>query len=115
MHELGIASSVLEAVRTEARARPGARFTKVGIRVGELSGVEPESLSFCFQALVTGTELEPLELAIERCPRRQQCTACDLAFTVAGFELSCPRCGNARTRCVSGEELELSYLEVEQP
>ncbi len=114
MHELSIANSLLEAVREEACARPGARFSKVGVRVGELSGVEPDSLSFCFQALVAGTELEPLELAIERCPRRQHCGGCDTSFTVTDLELACPRCGSVETTCVGGEQLELSFLEVEE-
>jgi hydrogenase nickel incorporation protein HypA/HybF len=115
MHELGIAHSVLEAVRAEARLHPGARLTKVGVRVGELSGVEPDSLSFCFEALVAGSDLAPLELAIERCPRRHRCPACDFSFVVVEYELACPRCGKAQTDCIGGEELELSFLEVEQP
>ena len=42
------------------------RPTKVGVRIGELAGIDPESLAFCFEALVKGTEMEPLELVIER-------------------------------------------------
>jgi len=65
VHEMGIASSVIEAVRAEAARRPGARITKVGMRIGELSGVDRESLSFCYEALVKDTELESAVLAIE--------------------------------------------------
>ena len=65
MHEMGIASSILDAVRKEAALRPGMRVAKVGVRLGELGGVDTESLRFCFDALVLETELEPLELAIE--------------------------------------------------
>ncbi len=65
MHEMGIASSVLETVRAEAERHPGARVTKVGLRIGELAGVDPASLTFCFEALVQGTELEAAILAIE--------------------------------------------------
>jgi Zn finger protein HypA/HybF involved in hydrogenase expression len=38
---------------------------KVGVRIGEMAGIDPDSLAFCFEALVQGTELEPLELEIE--------------------------------------------------
>ena len=78
MHELSIASAILDAVRNEAEKRPGAHVTKVGVRIGALSGVEPEALSFGFSALVQGTDLEPLALVIEPVPRRQRCPACDL-------------------------------------
>ena len=65
MHELGIAGEILDAVRAEAAAHPAARAVKVGVRIGELAGVNSESLAFCFETLVKGSDLEPLELAIE--------------------------------------------------
>jgi hydrogenase nickel incorporation protein HypA/HybF len=113
MHELGIASTILDAVRDEAEKHPGARVTKVGVRVGVLSGVEPEALSFGFTALVQGTDLEPLTLEIETVPRRQRCPACDLTFDAPEDELACPRCAKAETILAGGEELDLAYFEVE--
>jgi len=67
MHEMGIASSVLEAIDQELRRYPGHRATKVALRIGEFAGVDRESLEFCFEALVKNTELEPLDLEIEWC------------------------------------------------
>ncbi|HEV2114504.1 MAG TPA: hydrogenase maturation nickel metallochaperone HypA [Terriglobales bacterium] len=113
MHELGIASSVLQEAREEAQRHPGARLRKVRVRVGELSGVNPDALRFCFEVLVRDAKLEPLELEIETCARQQRCPACDLTFTVAGYDLSCPTCGTAETQFVSGDELELASLEME--
>lgn len=67
MHEMGIAGSVLEAVHQELQKYPRHRATKVALRIGEFAGVDPDSLQFCFEALVKGTPLEPLELEIEWC------------------------------------------------
>ena len=114
MHELGIANSVFEAVCAEAKHRPGARILKVGMCVGELSGVDPSALSFCFEAIVKDTSFEPLPLEIEFCPRRHRCPGCGHLFPVADFEMACPQCGEQSTECVSGTELELSYLELEE-
>ena len=114
MHELGIASAILDSVRSEAEKRPGAHITKVGVRIGALSGVEPEALSFGFSALVQGTDLEPLALVIESVPRRQRCPTCDFTFDVAEDDLACPRCANIETLLAGGEELDLAYLEVEE-
>jgi hydrogenase nickel incorporation protein HypA/HybF len=66
MHEVGVASGIIEAVRKETAARAGARATKVGVRIGEMAGIDPESLAFCFEALLKGTEMEPLELEIQK-------------------------------------------------
>jgi hydrogenase nickel incorporation protein HypA/HybF len=113
MHELGIATSVLQAARQEAMRFPGARLRKVKMRLGELAGVNPEALSFCFEVLVRDGKLEPLELEIETCPRRQRCPACGKTFSVPGYDLTCPSCGTQETEFVSGDELELASLEME--
>jgi hydrogenase nickel incorporation protein HypA/HybF len=67
MHELGIASSILDAVRQESQIRNGARVLNVGVRIGDLAAVDPDSLRFGFEALVHGTDLEPLTLNLELC------------------------------------------------
>jgi hydrogenase nickel incorporation protein HypA/HybF len=115
MHELGIANSVLEAVQAEAARHPGAVVHKVGITVGELAGVNPEALAFGFEAIVAGTEWQHLVLAIETRPRMQRCPACGLSFRVIDYQFACPECGASRTECVGGDELELAYLEMEEP
>ncbi len=51
MHEMGIASSILEAAWTESRLYPGNRPAKVGVVIGEFAGVDTESLRFCFETL----------------------------------------------------------------
>jgi hydrogenase nickel incorporation protein HypA/HybF len=65
MHEIGIAASVLDVVRAEVAMRPGTRAMVVGLRIGELAGVDPESLRFGFDALVKDSDLDPLELRVE--------------------------------------------------
>lgn len=114
MHELSIASAILDTVRSEAKKRPGVHVTKVGVRIGALSGVEPEALSFGFTALVQGTDLEPLALVVEPVPRRQRCPTCDLTFEVTDDSLACPRCAHIETQFAGGDELDMAYLEIEE-
>ncbi len=115
MHELSIANSILEAVNKERERLNGARVKKVGVRIGELAGVDPDALSFGFEILVKDTDLEPLALEIEFISRRHECSRCKQAFTVVDYQMDCPACGSKETRCVAGDELQLAYLEVEEP
>jgi hydrogenase nickel incorporation protein HypA/HybF len=115
MHEVGIAASILESVETEARRRPEARFAAVGVRIGELSNVDQEALSFAFEALTRKTSLEDLRLEVEWCPRRQKCLDCGEEFAVKDFDLSCPMCSASKTSCIGGTELDIAYLELEEP
>ena len=114
MHEMGIANSVLDAVRRESELRHGARVTKVGVRIGELAAVDPESLRFCFEALVSGSDLEPLALDLEFCLRRNRCRRCGEVFAVAGYPFTCPKCHSTETEVASGDELAFTYMEIEE-
>jgi len=114
MHEMGIANSVLEAVRTEMRRYPGSYPCKVGVRVGEMAAIDQDALRFCFEAIIQETDLASLELAIEFCPRRHRCQGCGREFVVHDYDSRCPQCASLETTCISGDELELAYLEVEE-
>jgi hydrogenase nickel incorporation protein HypA/HybF len=114
VHELSIAQSVVESVRSELAARPGhARLVAVGLRVGELSGVQSDALRFSFEIIVKDTELEHARLDIEEVPVTSRCRACEREFRVANFDPTCPGCGSLDTVPAGGDELQLSYLELE--
>ncbi len=113
MHELSIATAILERVKAEAARHPGAHINKVGVRIGELAGVDPEALAFGFEALVKESVFEPLTLEIEFCARKQRCPACSREFEAANFETVCPQCGNTNTTIVGGDELDIAFMETE--
>ncbi len=113
MHELSIAESILEAVRKELSSRPGARPTRVGLRIGELAAVDVDSLSFCFEAVLKGTEWEGVQLDARICPQRRICNVCGHEFAVIEYNASCPACKSCNTTLSSGDELDFDYLEVE--
>ena len=114
MHEMGIANSVLEAVRTEMGLHPGTFPCKVGVRIGEMAAIDQDALRFCFEAIIQETDLASLELGIELCPRRHRCQVCGHDFIVREYDSRCPQCATFETKCISGDELELAYLEVEE-
>jgi Zn finger protein HypA/HybF involved in hydrogenase expression len=65
VHEVGIAASILDAVRTETALHAPARAAKVGVRIGPMAGIDCDSLAFSFQVLLPDSGLAPLELAVE--------------------------------------------------
>ncbi|HVO82485.1 MAG TPA: hydrogenase maturation nickel metallochaperone HypA [Terriglobales bacterium] len=113
MHEMGIACEVLAAARREAQKYPGRSPRKVGVRIGELTAVDPEALRFCFEVITRDSEMQPLELEIEICPFRFRCLSCGHEFVVRNYETQCPQCAGIKTECIGGQELDLAYLEVE--
>jgi hydrogenase nickel incorporation protein HypA/HybF len=114
MHELGIASSILESVEKEAQRHPGSRISRVGVKIGELAGVDADALQFGFECLVKDTEWEKLVLQVEWIPRVQRCPKCQNEFQMADYDPQCPKCGEFATQCISGEELDIAYMEVDE-
>ena len=114
MHELCIASSILDYVQAEAGRHPGARITKVGVKVGELAGVDVDALQFGFEAIVKDTDWEGLALVVESIPRVQRCPKCAHEFRMNDYDPQCPQCGEFATQCISGEELDMAYMEVDE-
>ncbi|HZD32652.1 MAG TPA: hydrogenase maturation nickel metallochaperone HypA [Candidatus Angelobacter sp.] len=114
MHELGIATSILESVEKESRRHEGVRITKVGVKIGELAGVDVDALQFGFECMIKETEWEGLVLEVESIPRLQRCPKCEHEFRMSDFDPQCPKCGEFATVCVSGEELDIAFMEVEE-
>lgn len=113
MHELSIAQSIVDSAREHAAPHAGRRVLRIGVRVGEISGVNAEALEFCFGMTVKDTEFEGAALDVERIPVRFRCEACGHEFSAADFAVACPSCAGSATRLVSGDELALSFLELE--
>ena len=112
MHEVGIMESTLAAVRREALARNAAHVDRIVVRIGVLSGVEPDALRFAFEACAPGTLAEGAELDIESVPALAHCATCDRDFAAGrGFICCCPGCGNFSGDLRSGRELELRRIE----
>ncbi|MFN7924786.1 MAG: hydrogenase maturation nickel metallochaperone HypA [Bryobacteraceae bacterium] len=110
---MGIASSVLDAVRVETARHPGSKPLRVGVRVGEWAGVDTESLRFCFDALVTGSDLAGLQMDLDYRVRRHRCKGCAAEFEVREYAVRCPACASEETEMIGGAELDIAYLELE--
>jgi hydrogenase nickel incorporation protein HypA/HybF len=105
--------SAIGAVLREARARGAVRVHRIVLRIGTLSGVEPEALRFAFDVAAADTLAATATLDIENVPARAHCSACHEEFGVeSGFIFTCPRCGQLCGDIRQGRELELSHLEM---
>ena len=112
MHEVGLMAEILAQAQAAARERQATRIHRICVRVGVLSGVEPDALAFAFAALSPGTSSEAAELEILPVPVRCRCLGCCLAFTPADMIFLCPSCGTLAHKAEQGQELELASLEV---
>lgn len=113
MHELSIAQSIADAAREHASLHGAHRVLRIGVRVGEISGVAADALQFCFGMTVKDTDLDGALLELEAVPVRFRCAACRHEFHPAEFLADCPACGSTGASMVAGDELGMSFLELE--
>jgi len=112
MHELAIAQNILEIVRQSVPEAQAAEVKWVRIRVGTLSGVVPDSLDFCFNAIVSGTSMRHAALAIEQVPTACRCKKCGEQFPIEDMAFICPGCRSTQLELVAGRELQVVEIEL---
>lgn len=113
MHELSIATSIVELAEEEAGQR-GVRVQAVHLKLGPLSGVVKEALFTAYEMASMGTPLEGSRLVVEDVPVVVFCPACKEERTVASMQwLCCPECQTPAPDVVHGAELQVTALEVE--
>ena len=111
MHELAISSAVLESVLRHA---DGRRVSAVKLRVGHLRQVVPDSLEFYWGIVTRDGVCEGSVLEQEVIAARLECTACAREWEIELPVFRCPSCGGAKVQVVSGDELEVESIEVEE-
>jgi hydrogenase nickel incorporation protein HypA/HybF len=113
MHELSIASSIVDMVIEEAETR-GVRILAVHLKLGPLSGVFGDALLGSYEMACAGTPIEGSRLVIEPVPVKVFCAVCGEPRLVASFQwLRCPECATASSEVLEGNELLVTALEVE--
>lgn len=112
MHELGIARNILDIVQQSVPEEQSAAVKRIRIRIGQLSGIVPDSLEFCFSALLSETPMRQADLVMEKTPAISLCNDCHHQFMVENFTFLCPACDSVNLETVSGNELEIVDIEL---
>jgi hydrogenase nickel incorporation protein HypA/HybF len=110
MHELSIASAILD---TAERHAGGRRVTVVSLSVGELRQVVPDTLAFYWGVVAQGTRCEGARLDQAVVAARLRCAACGAEWALAEADFRCAACG-AAAEVVAGQELEVESIDVEE-
>jgi len=113
MHEMSLCESVLQILQDNAKSQGFARVKAVWLEIGGFSGVEPEAMRFCFDAIMRDTLADQARLEIIEIPGKAWCMQCSKSVQVAQRFDACPECGSYQLQVVGGEEMKIKELEVE--
>ncbi len=119
MHELSIAMGMIDELTKIAGRNNARKITTVKLRIGKMSGIVIDSLTFAFDAVkLEYPLLSSAAILIEEVPVRYECNDCKNTFSPQDesdgvYFPSCPRCDSYNLKLLSGEELNIENLEIE--
>ncbi len=113
MHEMSIAQSLIDIIREEMGKHQARVLSSVRLHIGQLSAIVPESLSFCFEVMTSGTDLAGARLIMEVIPLRAVCRDCTREFEVQDYVFECPGCRGTNIETIAGQDLSIVEMEVD--
>ncbi len=113
MHEVGITTNLIEIAETHAREAGFTRILSINVDIGDMSGVIPEAVEFCFEAVSNETMAKGATLVINRIAGRMKCEECQHAFPADNLTFECPECGSFILTTLQGNELRITEMEIE--
>lgn len=113
MHEYSIVQSLLESCEEHTRENEASKVTKVVVKIGVLSGVEPDLLQTAFDTFKEQTVCHEAEFIINVQKIEILCHDCNAKSTLEKHEFSCPNCESINLKVTDGEDMYLMSLEFE--
>ncbi len=110
MHEMSIATGILDTVLAVAAEHGAVRVEEVALEVGVMRLVVPEALAAAFEAVVAGTVVEGATLTQTEVPLQARCVPCGQAFNPTVDDFLCPACGQADVDILAGNDIILKSV-----
>lgn len=112
MHEISLAEEILRIIE-ESSAREGfLHVQSLTLEIGQLAGVDPESLSFALTHMPPGSLIDGAIIHLEELHGSGYCSSCKKRITIDFGLAPCPRCGHQPLSSIEGTELRVRHLEV---
>jgi hydrogenase nickel incorporation protein HypA/HybF len=112
MHELSIVQNIIKIVAIETQKSGVDKATEVNLEIGQLSGIEYNSLEFAFQNLSPGSVIEGAKINIEKPSGTALCKNCGNKFNIETFIGSCSLCNSIDIDIIRGKELRVKSITI---
>jgi hydrogenase nickel incorporation protein HypA/HybF len=114
MHEMAIAMDVLKIIKDALPPGEPMKIKKIRLKVGKLTAVVPESFKFCMEIITKDSPAEGAEVIIEDVPLLVECEDCGEQSELKEAFFVCPKCESAKLKILSGRDLFIESIEVEE-
>lgn len=112
MHEYSIVQALIDQCETLAMDNKASVITKVVVKIGQYSGVEPHLLETAFDTFKDQTVCANAEFVMTLQPLVIRCTDCQKESVLDQPHFVCPMCESQNIRVTDGEDMMLMSLEM---
>lgn len=112
MHEFSIVSALIEQCEQLALEHKAKGIARVAVKIGALSGVEPQLVKTAFDTFREDGMCKGAELEMDVAPLELDCKACGAHSIPDEIAYLCPVCQSRDIKVSGGEEMLLMQLEL---
>lgn len=113
MHEYSIVQSLIDTCDDYLKEHGAQKVTKIVLKVGVLSGIEPHLLENAFDTFKDGTVCSKAKLVLNIQKVKVHCNDCGIELELEKNNFVCPDCESCNLSVLDGEEMYLMQLELE--
>ena len=114
MHEFSIIQNLIPQIEEFLLKGNYKKVNKILLEVGVMSGVIQDALEFAYDICSKGSAIEGAALSIRMVPVSASCDKCFIKFEVHDYSFLCPQCNGTDLKLLSGNELTIKEIEVEE-
>jgi hydrogenase nickel incorporation protein HypA/HybF len=113
MHEYSIVQSLIESCEEHVKENNALKVTRVIVKIGVMSGVEPYLLKEAFNAFKEQSVCHDCEFIMNIQKVKIECNSCFILSELEKNEYLCPLCKSSNIKIIDGEDMFLMQLELE--
>jgi hydrogenase nickel incorporation protein HypA/HybF len=112
MHEYSVVQALMEKIETLAKENDATSISKVIVKIGVMSGIEPHLLELAFETFKERTICHKAEFIMDIQAVTILCHSCQLPSELENNHYICPACKSPDLEVTDGEDMILMRLEM---
>ncbi len=113
MHEYSIVQSLIDTCKEHVNSNDATKVTKVVVKIGVMSGIEPYLLKEAFNTFKEDTICDGCEFIMNIQKVKIDCNDCNETNELEDNKYHCPTCKSVDIKIIDGEDMLLMQLELE--
>jgi hydrogenase nickel insertion protein HypA len=113
MHEYSVVQALLHQCEDNAKENSADKITKVVVKIGVMSGIEPHLLEIAFNTFKEKTICEEADFIMNIQALKIECNECKQISELDKIHYCCQKCNSTDVNVIDGEDMFLMSLEME--